>query len=241
MNGISKLDHPHREMKSTSNRSRVSMKDKDKFKTVLKDTKEKPAATDEHPEAIPLAQLFTTQTPLEKDTLEKLPLDEVDEKKKKHPEKSLGAEDLASFQTLRFKDDLSKSYKTDAISKTETLLSEKVLDLFHEMVSHMTVMTAQNVQETTIHLSSPEFAASPFFGAQIIITEYSSAPRIFNIELIGNSEAALKFHAHIAELKHAFDTGPFSFEIHRIEATFAEEETSLFNRKERVSSDQEES
>ena len=239
MTEISKLNHAYPEIKSSSTRNRSSVKDKEKFKTTLKNTKEKESEDKEKPEIIPLSHFFSPSLPAKELALEgeKKSLQEMEKKKEYH--NLLAEEMLANSAKVATMQNLSESQQAQAVLKTDTALSVEVMDLFHEMVSHMTLMTVEDVSETTIYLNDPAFSSSVFYGAQIIISEYSTAPKIFNIELVGNSAAALRFSSHIKELQHSFKTGPFSFEVNRLEASILDEETSLFNRKERVSLDEE--
>lgn len=95
-----------------------------------------------------------------------------------------------------------------------------VQQLFERMVGVITVMNTQGVQETTISLDNPQFAKSVFYGAQIIITEFSTAPKAYNIELRGNQQAVNMMNANAEELVAAFQAGNYNFKVNRIDAGF---------------------
>jgi hypothetical protein len=96
-------------------------------------------------------------------------------------------------------------------------LSPQLFELYERMVGVMTVMDSSGVTETTVSLSSPQLAASVFNGAQIIIREYSTAPKAFNVQLAGSPEAVNLFQSNIDKLTAAFETGQYNFQIHRLE------------------------
>ncbi|HSX03285.1 MAG TPA: hypothetical protein VLG76_01000, partial [Rhabdochlamydiaceae bacterium] len=98
----------------------------------------------------------------------------------------------------------------------------QIAELFKEMVSCITHCMDTGIQQTTFALDSPEFSKSLFFGAKITITEYSTAPKIYNIELAASPEALEVFQASASELMAAFQKGKFDFEINRIETNVSE-------------------
>lgn len=97
--------------------------------------------------------------------------------------------------------------------------SPAVLALFERLVGVMTVMTQSGVTETTISLSSDQFKSSSFFGSEIVIREYSTAPKQFNVEVRSNPEAAAQFQANIPNMELAFRNGKYNFGIHRLETS----------------------
>ncbi len=111
-------------------------------------------------------------------------------------------------------------------------LSTAMLDLFDRMVGVLTVMDSSGIKETTIHLTAPQYANSLFFGAEIVLTEYSTAPKAFNIELKGSPQAMALFQGNANELAAAFQGGNYSFKVNRIETSLLP--TLRVRRKERV-------
>ena len=106
-----------------------------------------------------------------------------------------------------------------------------ILELFEKMVGVLTVMTTARMQETTISLTSPQFASSAFYGAQIIIRESPTAPLNFNIEFQGNAQATALFQANASTLMAAFAGGNYAFKINRLETSLLEEARPFFKRK----------
>ena len=96
-------------------------------------------------------------------------------------------------------------------------LPPQLAQLFERMVGVMTVMQHSGIKETTITLDNPQFAKSVFFGSQIVITEYSSAPLEYNIELCGNQQAVDLMGANANELVAAFEVGKYNFKMHRLD------------------------
>lgn len=105
-----------------------------------------------------------------------------------------------------------------------TQLNSEMLALFEKMVGQITIMLEpKGPTETTIHLSSPEYANSMFYGAQIKISEFSTAPRAYNIEFFGSPKNSAYFQKNISSLKAAFK-GEKRFSIESIAVSLLQEE-----------------
>lgn len=102
-------------------------------------------------------------------------------------------------------------------SNPYTNLHPAAMDLFDRMVGTMTVMNLSGITETVMTLDAPKFASSVFFGSQIIIQEYSSAPQAFNIQLNGTPEAVALFQGNADDLMAAFQHGNYNFRVNRLE------------------------
>ena len=115
-------------------------------------------------------------------------------------------------------------------------LNSEMLALFEKMVSQIFIMQTNGINETTIHLNTPEFASSLFSGAQIVIKEYSTAPLTFNIEFLGSPQNTLYFEQNIGSLRAAFASEDRKYSIHRIESRLLQkQEKPHFRRKEKSS------
>ncbi len=112
-------------------------------------------------------------------------------------------------------------------------LHPQVMEIFDRMVGVMTVMTLSGMTETTITLNAPQFASSVFFGTQIIIQEYSTAPQAFNIQLNGTPQAVALFQGNANDLMAAFQAGNYNFRVNRLETGYLTERP-LFKRKEKA-------
>ncbi len=110
----------------------------------------------------------------------------------------------------------------------------QVQELFDRMVGVMTVMNLSGMTETVMTLNSPQFASSVFFGTQIIIQEFSTAPQTFNIQLNGSAQAVALFQGNADDLMAAFAAGNYNFRINRLETGYLAERP-LFKRKEGIS------
>jgi hypothetical protein len=118
-----------------------------------------------------------------------------------------------------------------------TSMSSLVLDLFERMVGVMTIISDSKMTETVITLNSPQFASSVFSGAQIIIQEYTSAPKAFNIQFNSdNPKAVALFQGNADDLMAAFQYGNYNFRVNRLETGHLGARP-LFHRKENVSGD----
>lgn len=112
-----------------------------------------------------------------------------------------------------------------------TSLHPQVMELFDRMVGTMSVMNLSGVTETVIDLSAEKFASSVFFGSQIIIREYSSAPLAYNIQINGSAQAVALLEKNAATLMAAFQHGNYTFRVHRLESGLLEERPKV-KRKE---------
>lgn len=112
------------------------------------------------------------------------------------------------------------------------LLDAQTLALFEKMISVISILKDSGVTETTIHLISPEFANSQLYGSQVIIREYSSAPLTYNIEFMGNPQAARLFQKNLSQLRSAFNDPKYRFRVNRLEASISNEEYRRVERKE---------
>lgn len=112
----------------------------------------------------------------------------------------------------------------------------QVMELFDRMVGVMTVMNLSGMTETVITLNAPQFASSVFFGSEIIIQEFSTAPQTFNIQLNGSQQAVALFQGNADDLMAAFQAGNYNFRVNRLETGYTSERP-LFKRKEKPSGD----
>ena len=112
-------------------------------------------------------------------------------------------------------------------------LSPHVMELYDRMVGVMTVMTMSGMTETTVTLNMPQFASSVFFGTQIIIQEFSTAPKAFNVQLNGTPQAVALFQGNADDLMAAFQSGNYNYRINRLDTGYLSERP-LFKRKEKI-------
>ena len=92
------------------------------------------------------------------------------------------------------------------------------VDMFFEKVEE-TLIIAQGAQstETRILLESPKWESSPFYGSEIIVEEFSSAPKIFNVKIIASPEAAKIIELNTPSFMQLFEERKFPFRLNRID------------------------
>ncbi|MGE5196239.1 MAG: hypothetical protein ACM3JI_02790, partial [Anaerolineae bacterium] len=117
-------------------------------------------------------------------------------------------------------------------------LQAEIFYLFDQMVGCMTVIhLCSGDSQTSMMLTGPQFEHSVFFGSQVIIEEFSTAPKVFNVQLIGSLPAIALFEASKNDLLAAFQNGPYTFKVNRLEASLAKADRPSSHRKVRAADD----
>jgi len=80
-------------------------------------------------------------------------------------------------------------------------LPPEIFELFERIVGVIIVQEKCGITETTVTINKPE---SLFDKAQIVLTQYSTAPKTINLQLVGSQEAGKFFLTHVAQLEEAF-------------------------------------
>jgi hypothetical protein len=119
-------------------------------------------------------------------------------------------------------------------------LHPEMNQFFKELVSELVLLNSSGKSETMITIASPHLQTSPLYGMQILITEYSSAPKSFNVELYASPTALALVAPHIKEFTSTFDKNKFAFDIHRLEL-YHQEKEPLLKKVESLLSDDEKS
>lgn len=123
---------------------------------------------------------------------------------------------LQPIQSLMTGSDL----QADALKERSIAATAQIEALFDKMVDSITHCMDLDIKETSVTLGEG-FSNSCFNGATITITEYSSAPKIFNIALSASPEALTFFQASAADLVACFQKSKFDFQVNRCEADFS--------------------
>ncbi len=156
--------------------------------------------------------------PMKKEEKKKFPSEEIQEAVQKLLQNALnsqkGLEVAPIINTLPFNLPAVTSFSSHAV---------QIAELFKEMVGCMVHCKDSGIEQTSIVLDAPEFSKSLFYGAKITITEYSTAPKIYNIEFSASPEALKVFQMSASELMAAFQNGNFGFEVNRIDAHFSDQ------------------
>jgi len=137
--------------------------------------------------------------------------------------------EYSSFQELS-QTDPSKIEKLDP--------SAQVMQLYDKMVETLLFIDREGIQETTLILDGDAFSSSLFQGSQITLTEYNTAPKVFNIQFSANLESLSFFQAHAQDLLVALQKGNFGFSVHRIDTEILPEK--IHPRVEREEKDDDE-
>lgn len=156
----------------------------------------------------------------------------------KEAKKAEGKKEAGAFETAGILSQEMLGAQIPSLTPPEAMppyanLHPEVMELFDRMVGVMTVMTMSGISETTFTLNTPQFASSVFFGTQIIIQEFSTAPKAFNIQLNGNPQAVALFQGNADDLMAAFQAGTYNFRVNRLETGYLTERP-LFKRKEKA-------
>lgn len=101
--------------------------------------------------------------------------------------------------------------------------SAQFSQLFEKLVRTLIHVNKSGISETSIFFDE-EFSSSIFNGTKITITEYSTAPKIFNIQLNLTPEALSFYEGHAASLLVALKKGKFGFDVGRIDSGLYQEE-----------------
>ena len=79
---------------------------------------------------------------------------------------------------------------------------------------------------------------SIFNGSEISIKEYSSAPKIFNIQFNGNPEAVNLVQGNLENLMAALSDKEYNFKVNRFDiGLVSDKDKPLFKRKDAISGD----
>ncbi len=132
------------------------------------------------------------------------------------------------------------SSSTQTAVSLKISLSPEVQALFEKMASAMIVMQTSGEAETTLFLDSPQFASSIFYGTQITIREFSTAPKAFNVEIISSPSAIGVIDPCKNDLLSAFQNGHFNFSIQRFDTFLQTEDRPVLHRKENSGDDDQE-
>ena len=110
-------------------------------------------------------------------------------------------------------------------------LQKIVLEWVEKLGSVMTFMDHKGMQKTTVSIQD---AASPFNGIEISIKEFSTAPKVFNIEFSGRPETIVLLEAHLPLLIASFQKGEFPFSVSRIDIGYSDGQDPLVMKQKKV-------
>lgn len=118
-------------------------------------------------------------------------------------------------------------YAQLGVEKAEAITldpSAQVSQLYSHLVDKLVYSHENGINETTFFLDDDAFASSILKGAKITLTEYSTAPKIFNIQFAADPAALAYFQPHAAEMQRTLNNSRFDFTINRIDAMLLSED-----------------
>ena len=96
------------------------------------------------------------------------------------------------------------------ITPSYSTLTPEVYELFEKMCGVMIIQQHSGITTTTITINMP---GSIYNDAKIVLDQYSTAPRSFNVQLIGTPEAVKAFRAHLPQLQQSFKQANYGFDV----------------------------
>lgn len=109
-------------------------------------------------------------------------------------------------------------------------ISEESMILLDKMCSEMLIMTSESSSKTILVLETKEFANSPFYGAELTLEEFSTAPKVFNISIRASTPAVTLIQTHLAGFMQLLQERNFSFGVNRIDTSISTK-SSLSKKK----------
>lgn len=165
----------------------------------------------------PLSTLSLPATTAEKTPLHTRCFSSVYKKgQKAEKRKQKSQEPLALYASLPVWGSLAKASTPPALSPLSHC-PPAVEELFLRTCSEMLHMESTNSTKTILSLQSQAFQDSPFFGGEVVIEEFSTAPHLFNVSIYVQAQAEAVIQTHAAEFMRFIQEGDFSFGIHRLE------------------------
>ena len=139
---------------------------------------------------------------------------------KKEPEAACAMSLADPFSSLIF----AKNADGEVEGITGIEPSAQVSELLEKLVDRIVHLHENGISETTFFLDGEAFTSSVFQGSKITITEYSTAPKIFNIQFAGDPKAIHLLEAHAAAMLNALQNGHFGFDVNRIDTSLLTED-----------------
>lgn len=131
------------------------------------------------------------------------------------------------YAPISFSLPLSCNMSASAASSASLTPVAEIQALFEKMASTMLILHTEGSQETTFLLDSPQFASSSLFGTRITIKEFTTAPKVFNIEIASHQAGLHLLATHKDALLAAFESHKLPFSVHRLDMELHGVESSL--------------
>ncbi len=124
-----------------------------------------------------------------------------------------------------------RKIETFAKSSTGPLPPAEAIEFLDRLCSEMLVTQTETSSQTTFVLESEQFAGSSFYGAEITIEEFSTAPKLFNVSIKASDLAVTIIQTHLAGLLNLLEKRDFSFGINRIDTSLLTKNTTTKERE----------
>lgn len=129
------------------------------------------------------------------------------------------------------------THSTETVERTPSFFSSDVYLFFEQLCSKMIIQASSHSTETTLVIDNPH---SLFFGTEITIKEFSTAPKVFNIEVLSHPTAIQTIESHSEHLLCLFRQEHFPFSVHRFDTHIRQETEPLVSFNPEMGEDEQE-
>lgn len=98
------------------------------------------------------------------------------------------------------------------------------VELFETLCTALTSLSTESFSQTTFYIKGESFKNSIFYGSEIEIKEYKTAPREFNILIKTSEVGAFLVQTHMQEFWKLFQEKKYSFTINRMETDLLQQD-----------------
>lgn len=106
---------------------------------------------------------------------------------------------------------------SSCLMTTASVFSEETLKFFDTVCNQLVFLENEGISRTTLSLDSEHLRDSPFYGARIVLEEFSTAPKLFNISITAGNQAITLIQTHLAGFMQLIEEKKFSFGVHRVD------------------------
>ena len=115
-------------------------------------------------------------------------------------------------------------------------LSTAVLEWVEQIGSVMTFMDHEGLKELSMTIEQED---SPFVGTKVVISEFNTAPKQFNINLISTAQAVELFKQYLPQLMTAFNKESYAFSVASINTAYLNPEELMLLKRRKVTKTEE--
>ena len=170
----------------------------------------------------PTFHLHTTDSEEEKKHHAAQAPEEQKQKKKKEDQQQVCALPYQTWQS-------SQHFFIEPASKTP-IASPLAIEIMEKASTALVMLFHEGNSTTTVTLDDSFSTLPELSGSQIIIEEFSSAPKVFNVRICTTAQGLQALEGHLPSLVQLFEERKFGFSINRIETELLEDRP-LLHRK----------